>query len=119
MLFVAKKNNRENWLINYVCFITGSKEFLSVFVDSEAESAYYLSFSLDLLILSGYYYLFTPGQNKFATCQRAWTKIGCFHDSLSPRRLPEMLLDDRDRSSKYHEPGYRLDWQKWHEYLHR
>lgn len=58
------------------------------------------------------------GQNNFATCQRAWTKIGCFHDSLSPRPLPEMLLNDRDRYSKYHQPGYRLNWHKWHQSLH-
>ena len=117
---VLHQNNGEKWLINYVYFITGSKEFLSVFIDSEAEYAYYLSFSFALLIFSDFYYLFTLGQNKFATCQRAWTKIGCFHDSLSPRPLPEMLLNDRDvRYSKYHQPGYRLNWDKWHESLHR
>ncbi|KAJ7391347.1 hypothetical protein OS493_018390 [Desmophyllum pertusum] len=29
-----------------------------------------------------------------------------------------MLLNDRDPYSKYHQPGYRLDWRKWKESTH-
>ncbi|XP_068756342.1 matrilin-2-like isoform X2 [Montipora capricornis] len=59
------------------------------------------------------------GQNQFATCNRAWTKIGCFKDKVKPSRpLPEMLLNDRDRFSKYHQPGYRLNWNKWSQSQH-
>ncbi|XP_068709752.1 cartilage matrix protein-like [Montipora foliosa] len=61
----------------------------------------------------------TQGQNKFATCKREWTKIGCFKDRVKPSRpLPEMLLNDRDRSSIYHEPGYELNYNKWNQSQH-
>ncbi|XP_078373834.1 coadhesin-like [Oculina patagonica] len=70
-------------------------------------------------VIFALYTLQAQGQNKFATCGRAWTKIGCFKDNIKPSRpLPEMLLNDRDRRSKYHEPGYRLNWHRWQESTH-
>ncbi|XP_022795168.1 coadhesin-like [Stylophora pistillata] len=71
------------------------------------------------LIVFSLYTLRAQGQNQFATCSRKWSKIGCFRDKINPTRpLPEMLLNDRDRRSKYHQPGYRLHWGKWKESIH-
>ncbi|KAJ7391354.1 hypothetical protein OS493_018397 [Desmophyllum pertusum] len=71
------------------------------------------------IVLALYVLNVVQGENKFATCERTWTKIGCFKDNITPTRpLPEMLLNDRDRNSKYHQSNYRLDWHKWTESTH-
>ncbi|XP_068698000.1 matrilin-4-like [Montipora foliosa] len=75
----------------------------------------FLFISITLILQS----LHIQGQNKFATCKREWSKIGCFKDKIYPSRpLPELLLNDRDIYSNSHQPGYRLDWNKWNQSKH-
>ncbi|EDO38826.1 predicted protein [Nematostella vectensis] len=52
------------------------------------------------------------------TCSRSWVKVGCFHDSLSPRPFPYELINDRDIYSN-HSDGHLIDWKKWKESMHR
>ena len=108
----------DSTVLRHVVFILSCFRFFRG-VHLTASSQYTLLicefFSQNFLFLST-----NPGQNKFATCQRAWTKIGCFKDKIKPSRpLPEMLLNDTDRYSKYHEKGYRLNRHKWTESIHR
>ncbi|XP_032235489.2 coadhesin [Nematostella vectensis] len=58
---------------------------------------------------------FTPKPH--VTCSRSWVKVGCFHDSLSPRPFPYELINDRDIFSN-HSDGHLIDWRKWKESMH-
>jgi len=53
----------------------------------------------------------------FTHCERNFIKVGCYKDSLKDRPLREMLLNDRDKYSTYHD-GHRLDWRKWDKSMH-
>ena len=62
---------------------------------------------------------FTSGQDPLphTTCERTWEKVGCFRDRKN-RALPELLVNDRDKNSKYND-GHRLNWKQWNDSLHR
>ncbi|KXJ23691.1 coadhesin [Exaiptasia diaphana] len=73
--------------------------------------------ALTIFLLHLYDALAAKKPLEFTTCSRKWAKIGCYHDSLSPRPLPELLLNDRDIYSSAND-GHVLDWHKWRESLH-
>ena len=49
-------------------------------------------------------------------CRVPFKTVGCRKDTNSDRALPEMLLNERDRSSVYYN-GIDIDWFNWNQYL--
>ncbi|XP_028403372.1 uncharacterized protein LOC114526070 [Dendronephthya gigantea] len=49
-------------------------------------------------------------------CRVMYKPVGCEKDKRNDRALPEMLIDERDRSSSHYN-GFDVDWDNWDEYL--
>lgn len=66
------------------------------------------------------YFFFITAALPHTKCERTFEKVGCFKDNTKRgmRTLPDLLVNDRDKSSDAHD-GHQIDWHAWEESMLR